>query len=61
MLGNPINSLHWLAEQLVEAGGSLKAGEWVSTGSTTTPIPAEAGSKVSATFEDFGSVSVKFV
>jgi len=58
VMSAPINSLMWMAQQLADRGGSLKAGEWVSTGTCTPPVPAEAGKTLSAKFGDFGSVSV---
>ncbi len=61
VMGDPINSLVWLAKKLAANGQSLKAGEWVSSGTCTPAIPAEAGKIVSAQFGDFGTVSVKFV
>lgn len=60
VMGAPIKSLMWMAQQLVDQGGSLKAGEWVSTGTCTPPVPAEAGKTLSAKFGDFGTVSVSF-
>ena len=32
VLGNPLNSLHWLAEKLEQQGTPLKAGQRVSSG-----------------------------
>ncbi|MEM8749524.1 MAG: fumarylacetoacetate hydrolase family protein [Pseudomonadota bacterium] len=63
VMGDPITSLVWMAQTLADNGESLKAGEWVSTGTCTPPIPAEAGKTVSARFGPdgaFGSVSVNF-
>lgn len=60
VMGNPINSLVWLAQTLAADGKQIKAGEWVSTGTCTAAIPAAAGTTYTATFGDFGDVSVKF-
>lgn len=60
VMGDPINSLVWMAQTLADRGLSLKKGDWVSTGTCTVPVPAEAGKTISGTFGDFGTVSVKF-
>ena len=60
VMESPINSLVWLAHRLHAKGTPLKAGEWVSTGTCTPPVPAEAGKTLSAKFGDFGTVSVSF-
>ncbi len=60
VMGSPIKSLIWLAQQLVESGQTLKAGDWVSTGTCTPPVSAEAGKTLSAKFGNFGTVSVSF-
>ena len=60
VMGDPINSLVWLAETLAANGKQIKAGEWVSTGTCTPAIPAAAGSTYTATFGEFGDVSVNF-
>lgn len=61
VMGDPINSIVWLAEQLVANGDRIQAGQWVSTGTCTAAVPGEAGKTVSAKFGDFGEVSVNFV
>ena len=60
VMGDPINSLVWMAKTLVDNGLSLKAGDWVSTGTCTAAVPAEAGTSYAATFGDFGDVSINF-
>lgn len=60
VMGDPINSLVWIAQTLAAQGKSIKAGEWVSTGTCTAAVPAEAGKTYSAKFSDFGEVSIKF-
>ncbi len=61
VMGDPVNSVVWLAQQLATKGQCLKAGDWISTGTCTAVVPAEAGKTVSAKFGDFGEVSVNFV
>lgn len=60
VMGNPINSLVWMAQTLAANGLQFKAGEWVSTGTCTPPAPAAAGTTYTATFGEFGDVSVNF-
>ena len=54
VLDNPLNSVSFLANKLAGRGIDLKAGEWISTGAATGPIPIGAGSKVEANFGDLG-------
>ena len=60
VMGDPINSVVWMAQELAKHRVCLKAGEWVSTGTCTPAIPAKAGSTYTATFGDFGDVSINF-
>lgn len=60
VMGNPINSLVWMAQKLADQGKGLKAGDWVSTGTCTAAIPAKGGTTYSANFSSFGEVSVNF-
>ena len=57
VLDNPLNSISFLANKLANRGIDLKAGEWISTGAATGPIPIGAGSKVEANFGELGSCS----
>jgi 2-keto-4-pentenoate hydratase len=61
VMGGPVHSLVWLAQTLADNGQQIKAGEWVSTGTCTPAIPAAAGTTYTATFGEFGDVSVKFI
>ena len=60
VLGDPRNSLTWVANFLSNRGKGLKAGEWVTTGSTMGIHPVPAGSEVSADFGALGTIDVKF-
>ncbi|MCG8545700.1 MAG: hypothetical protein MJE12_15980 [Alphaproteobacteria bacterium] len=60
VLGNPLNALAWLANHLAGRGYEMKAGEWITTGAATGPLPAPPGSTVTADFGDLGKVVVKF-
>ena len=58
VLGNPLNSLVWLAGKLGQFGRGLKAGEIVMTGSFTRQFPLSAGDKVRTVFDGVGEVRV---
>lgn len=60
VMGNPLLSLAWAAKRVADEGGSLRAGEWVSTGTCTPAIAAAHGVTVSARFGALGEVSVSF-
>jgi 2-keto-4-pentenoate hydratase len=60
VLGDPRNSLVWLANFLTRRGKGLKAGEWVTTGSTMGIFPVPAGSSAVADFGSLGRVEVSF-
>lgn len=60
VLGNPLNALAWLANHLAGRGHELKAGQWITTGAATGPLPAPVGSTVTADFADLGTVEVRF-
>ena len=52
----PFGACAWLANALAAAGCTLKAGEYVTTGSTTPPAPVAAGQRVVADFGPLGRV-----
>ncbi|HBH7918712.1 TPA: hypothetical protein KDX45_004690 [Vibrio parahaemolyticus] len=60
VMGDPVNSLIWLANHLPKRGYSLKAGEWVTTGAVVGPVPATAPVKVRGDFGVLGRVHVNF-
>jgi 2-keto-4-pentenoate hydratase len=61
VLGNPLNSLVWLANHLGARGLGLRAGDVVMTGSVSQLLRPKAGDVVRATFTRLGSVSARFV
>ena len=61
VMGNPLNSLAWLANALGRLGGRLRAGDLVLTGSICKVFRPKAGDAVRATFTHIGSVSCRFV
>jgi 2-keto-4-pentenoate hydratase len=60
VLGDPRNALVWLAEDLRRHGRALRAGELVTTGTTTAPVPVGPGDEVRADFGELGEVEFRF-
>jgi 2-keto-4-pentenoate hydratase len=56
VLGNPLNSVVWLAGKLGQYGRSLKAGEIIMTGSFTRQCPFKPGDRVRTEFSGIGAV-----
>jgi 2-keto-4-pentenoate hydratase len=56
VLGNPLNSVVWLAAKLAEFGRSLKAGDIIMSGSFTRQFPINPGDKIRADFSGVGVV-----
>lgn len=61
VMGNPVNSLVWIANHLGGRGLGLKAGDLVMSGSISTLLRPKAGDVVSARFTRLGAVSARFV
>ena len=51
ILGNPLNAVLWLAQDLERSGVKLKAGDILSLGSFTPPLPPRAGLAVTVRYE----------
>jgi 2-keto-4-pentenoate hydratase len=60
VLGDPLNSLVWLARKLAVFGRGLAAGELVMTGSFTRQFPLAAGDRIRARFAGLGEVEAEF-
>lgn len=60
VLGNPLNVLAWLANELPRFGRSLRAGDHVTTGLTTAIYLAEPGDHLLADFGPLGRVELTF-
>ncbi|GAA1870106.1 fumarylacetoacetate hydrolase family protein [Pseudonocardia ailaonensis] len=60
VMGDPRTALVWLADELTALGTTLKAGEIITTGSTTPVPPISAGDSVRADFGDHGDVEISF-
>ena len=59
VLGNPLNSIVWLASKLGLYGRGLKAGEIVMTGSFTRQFPIAPGDKIETVFSGLGAVATE--
>jgi len=60
VMGNPLNSLAWLANHLGARGLGLRPGDVVMTGSVSKILRPAAGDIVRATYTRLGSVGVRF-
>lgn len=58
VMGNPINSVVWLANKMIEFGNYLKKGEIVLSGSFTPVFPIKPGDHVNVIFDRIGSVTL---
>src|SRR5262249_27465704 len=56
VLGNPLNSVIWLARKLSEFGRGIQPGEIIMSGSFTRQFPIEAGDRIQVDFAGIGSV-----
>jgi 2-keto-4-pentenoate hydratase len=56
VLGDPLNSVVWLAAKLGQYGRRLKAGDIVMTGSLTRQFPIAPGDAIETVFSGVGSV-----
>lgn len=61
VMGNPLNSLAWLANHLATRGLGLLPGDLVMSGSISKPLRPKAGETIRARFTRMGSISAKFV
>lgn len=59
VMGNPINSVVWLANKMLEFGNCLKKGEVILSGSLTPVFPFEKGDSIHVVFDRIGSVSTR--
>lgn len=58
VLGDPRTALTWLVNELSSLGIGLAAGQVVTTGTCTVPLPIEPGDHVIADFGKLGQVSL---
>ena len=60
VMGNPINSVAWLANKVHQFGVKLEAGHVILPGSCTRAVDVKAGDVVTAEFSGLGSVTISF-
>ena len=58
-LGNPLNSVLWLADAMCDLGTPLRAGETIMTGSLCPMQPIAPGDELHAEIEGVGAVSAR--
>ena len=58
-LGDPRIALAWLANELGDVGATLKAGQFVTTGTCVEPMAVEPGDEAIGRFGDLGEVRVR--
>lgn len=58
--GGPFAVTAWLVNEIAKHGKSIKPGDYVTTGSTTPPYPANPKETVIADFGPLGAVTVDF-
>jgi len=61
VMGNPLNSLAWLANALGRLGATLRTGDVVLTGSISKVFRPKTGDALRASFTRLGSVSCRLV
>ncbi len=61
VMGDPLASVTWLANQLAEYGVALEAGMRVMSGSFTKQYRIKRGDHIESRFTAFGAVSVRFL
>ena len=60
VLGDPVDALVWLVNELGNAGQTLEVGQFVTTGACVAPIPVVPGQQVEADFGWIGRLRVAF-
>ena len=60
ILGNPMNSLAWLANLAASLGEGLNAGEIITLGTCTGLTPVSSGDRVIVTYGLLGTVEISF-
>lgn len=61
VLGNPLNSVIWLARKLTEFGRSIQPGDIIMSGSFTRQFPIEPGDRVQVSFSGVGDVATSML
>ena len=61
VLGHPYNSVAWLAAKLAQFGETVRAGDYIMSGSFTRQFPLNRGDRFDAAFEGIGAVSASVI
>jgi 2-keto-4-pentenoate hydratase len=61
VLGNPFNSLAWLANKLSEFGQSVKVDQWIMAGSLTRQFALGRGDRIATLFSALGAVEFRII
>jgi 2-keto-4-pentenoate hydratase len=61
VLGHPYNSVAWLAGKLAEFGETIRAGDYIMSGSFTRQFPLSRGDRFEAAFDGIGTVAASTV
>jgi 2-keto-4-pentenoate hydratase len=61
VLGHPYNSVAWLAGKLAQFGETIRAGDYVMSGSFTRQFPLSRGDRFEAAFDGIGTVAASTV
>lgn len=60
VMGNPLNAVAWLANQLAEHNTRLKAGDIILSGAITGAVPVANGDVINVSFNKLGNIQVRF-
>lgn len=60
VMGDPVEALVWLVNELGRSGQTLQAGQFVTTGACVPPIPVIPGQRVQADFGWLGQLQAEF-
>ena len=58
VLGNPLNVIAWLANELGRRGQAIEAGQLVATGSLTSILTPQVGDVVDISFTNLGTIQL---
>ncbi len=61
VLGDPVEALVWLVNELGAAGRTIEGGQFVTTGACVAPIPVVPGQQVEADFGWIGRIRAAFL
>jgi len=61
VLGHPYNAIAWLSAKLAQFGETVRAGDYIMSGSFTRQFPLAPGDRIEADFAGIGRVAASFV